>query len=117
MKPEYIQHIESKDKTFFSIMVFHQLEGEFLKYLHEKKLSVVYEKSSMNDKGKIRPDDVIFKSQQGFYLHVENRTGIVAEPKYFLTIYYNAEQYNELFLFSSQLLKQYKNATTNNRRT
>ena len=117
MKPEFIKHLESKDQNFFSVMVFHQLEGEFLKYLQEKKLTTVYENSSVNTVGQIKHVEVIFKSQQGFYLFVENKTGIPAEPKFNLTIYYNAGQYNELFLFSSQLLKQYKNATTNNRTT
>ena len=115
-KPEYIQNLESKD-GIFSVIIFHPLDGEFLKYLNGKKLTVVYEKSSSNKEGVIKREEVIFKSQQGFYLCVENKTQIPAEPKFNLTIYYKSEQYNELFLFTSQLLKQYKNATTNNRTT
>ena len=116
MKPEYIQNLESKD-GIFSVIIFHPLEGEFLKYLNEKKLTTVSEKSSANKEGVIKREEAIFKSQQGFYLCVVNKTQIPAEPKFNLTIYYKSEQYNELFLFTSQLLKQYKNATTNNRTT
>ena len=116
MKPEYIQNIESKD-GIFSVMVCHSLKGEFLKYLNEKKLKRVYEKSSVNDNGVINFNEVIFKSQQDFYLFVEVRLIPQSETISNLTIYYKVEQYNELYMFLSQLLKQYKNATTNNRTT
>jgi hypothetical protein len=115
-KPEYIQNLESKEGILSEIEC-HPLEGEFLKFLSDRKLTIVYEKSSANKEGAIKREEVIFKSQQGFYLCVENKTQIPAEPKFNLTIYYKSEQYNELFLFTSQLLKQYKNATTNNRTT
>ena len=46
-KPEYIQNLESKD-NFFSVMVCHELKGEFLKFLLERKLTRVYEKSSID---------------------------------------------------------------------
>jgi len=116
MKPEYIQNLESKE-NIFSVMVCHTLKGEFLKYLNEKKLTRVYEKSSMNESGLIRFEEVIFKSQQNFFLFLEIRTIPQSDTISNLTIYYKVEQYNELFLFLSQLLKQYKNATTNNRTT
>ena len=113
MKPEYIQNLESKE-NIFSVMVCHTLKGEFLKYLNEKKLTRVYEKSSMNESGFLNFQEVIFKSQQNFYLFVEIKTIPQSDTISNLTIYYKVEQYNELFLFLSQLLKQYKNATTNN---
>ena len=109
-KPEYIQNLESKE-NIFSVMVCDRLEGELLKYLNEKKLIRVYELSNIGLDGSISFNEVIFKSQQRFYLFVE-KTG---SPKFNLTIYYKVEQYNELYLFITQLLKQYKNATTNNR--
>jgi hypothetical protein len=115
-KPEYIQNLELKDNVF-SVMVCHTLKGDFLKYLNEKKLTRVYEKSLMKDDGFLTFEEVIFKSQQGFYLSLEIRTIPQSETIFNLTIYYKSEQYNELFLFLSQLLKQYKNATTNNRTT
>jgi hypothetical protein len=115
-KPEYIQNLESKD-GIFSVMVCHTLKGDFLKYLNEKKLSRVYEKSSMNEGGFLNFEEVIFKSQQNFYLFVGIRKIPQSETIFNLTIYYKVEQYNELFLFLSQLLKQYKNATINNRTT
>jgi hypothetical protein len=113
-KPEYIQNLELKDNVF-SVMVCHTLKGEFLKYLNEKKLTRVYEKSSMKDNGVIVFEEVILKSQQDFYLFVEIKTIPQSETIFNLTIYYKSEQYNELYLFISQLLKQYKNATINNR--
>ena len=114
-KPEYIQNLESKD-GIFSVMVSHELKGEFLKYLNGKKLSRVYEKGLMNESNLVNFEEVIFKSQQNFYLFVEIREILQSDTISKLTIYYNVEQYNELYLFLSQLLKQYKNATTNNSR-
>ena len=115
-KPEYIQNLESKD-GIFSVMVSHELKGEFLKYLNGKKLSRVYEKGLMNESNLVNFEEVIFKSQQNFYLFVQIRVIPQSDTISNLTIYYKVEQYNELFLFLSQLLKQYKNATTNNRTT
>jgi hypothetical protein len=114
-KPYYIQSLELKEGVL-SEMICHPLEGEFLKFLYDRKLTTVYEKSSSNKEGFIKREQVIFKSQQDFYLCVENKTGIPAEPKFNLTIYYKVEQDTELFMFLSQLLKQYKNATTDIRR-
>jgi len=115
-KPEYIQKLESKD-DIFSVMLCHQLKGDFLKFLNEKKLDRVYEKSTVNESGYINFEEVIFKSQQNFYLSLEIRVIPQSDTISKLTIYYRVEQYNELYLFLSQLLKQYKNATTNNRTT
>jgi hypothetical protein len=110
-KPEYIQNLESKD-GIFSVMVCPELKGEFLKYLNEKKLVRVYEKSSIDSQGLIKFNEVILKSQQRFFLFVEIRMIPQSDTISNLTIYYKVEQYNELYLFISQLLKQYKNATT-----
>jgi len=113
-KPEYIQNLELKD-GIFSVMICPELKGEFLKYLNEKKLTRVYEKSSINESGLIKFEEVIFKSQQKFFLFIKIRDILHSDTISNLTIYYKVEQYNELYLFISQLLKQYKNATTNNR--
>lgn len=110
-KPEYIINLEQKENIFSCAT--HKLDGEFLKFLNDKKLSRVYESSTITDDGVFNFDEVIFKSQQNFYLFVENKTVMGSQPRFTLTIYYKAEQYNELFLFLSQLLKQYRNATTN----
>ena len=110
-KPEYIQNLESKD-GIFSVMVCHELKGEFLKYLNGKKLLRVYEKGLINESNLVKFEEVIFKSQQNFYLFVEIRVIPQTDTISNLTIYYETEQYNELYLFLSQLLKQYKNATT-----
>lgn len=116
MKPEYIQNLESKE-GIFSIMVCHELKGDLLKYLSEKKLTRVYEKASIKDGGYIVFEEVIFKSQQNFYLCLKLKTIPQSDTFSYLTIYYKVEQYNELYMFLIQLLKQYKNATTNNRTT
>lgn len=113
-KPYYIQNLETKE-GILSEVVCHQFEGQFLKFLNEKRLTTVYDKSSSSKEGSIKCEQVIFKSQQGFYLFVENKTLISAEPKFNLTIYYKIEQYTELFMFLSQLLKQFKNDTTTNK--
>ena len=110
-KPEYIKNLESKE-NLFSVMNCNEFKGDFLKFLNEKKLIRVYEKASMNESGLVKFDEVIFKSQQNFYLFVENRNIPQTDTISNLTIYYKTEQYNELYLFISQLLKQYKNATT-----
>jgi hypothetical protein len=115
-KPEYIHNLELKSGVF-SVMDCHELKGEFLKYLNEKKLSRVYEKGLMNESGLVKFEEVIFKSQQNFYLFVQIRVIPQSDTISKLTIYYKSEQSNELILFTSQLLKQYKNATTNNRTT
>jgi len=115
-KPEYIQNLESKEDVF-SVMVGPILKGEFLKFLNDKKLTRVYEKSSMNESGIVKFEEVIFKSQQNFYLCIEIKVNPNVDTNFNLTIYYKTGQYSELYLFLSQLLKQYKNATTNNRTT
>ena len=97
-------------------MVCPEFKGDFLKFLNEKKLTRVYEKSSMNESGMVKFDEVIFKSQQNFYLFVEMRVIPQSDTISNLTIYYKVEQYTELYMFLSQLLKQYKNATTDIRR-
>jgi hypothetical protein len=113
-KPEYIQNLELKD-GIFSVMACPELKGEFLKYLSEKKLTRVYEKSSINQSGLIKFEEVIFKSQQKFFLFIKIRDILQSDTISNLTIYYKVEQYNELYLFITQLNKEYKNATTNNR--
>jgi hypothetical protein len=70
----------------------------------------------MNESGLVKFDEVIFKSQQNFYLFVEIRNIPQSDTISKLTIYYKVEQYTELYMFLSQLLKQYKNATTDIRR-
>ena len=114
-KPEYIKILESKE-NLFSVMNCNEFKGDFLKFLNEKKLIRIYEKSSMNESGLVKFDEVIFKSQQNFYLFVEIRNIPQSDTISKLTIYYKVEQYTELYMFLSQLLKQYKNATTDIRR-
>ena len=55
----------------------------------------------------------IFKTQQGFYLYLL----FGDDGKTDMTIYYKHSQLSELTIFITQLFKQFKNATTNNKRT
>jgi hypothetical protein len=115
-KPEYIKNLEISN-GIFSEMICHELKGDFLKFLNERKLSKVYEKSFITESGYLKYEEVIFKSQQNFYLHVKFRLIPQSDTISNLTIYYNIQQDTELFMFLSQLLKLYKNATNIDRRT
>jgi len=116
MKPDYILKLET-EKNFFSVVVCNELNGDLLNFLSNRKLTKVFEFLVLNKEDKIQTEKVIFKSQQGFYLFVEDNRYWDEENKlklrFKLTIYYKVEQENELHLFLPQLLKQFKNATIN----
>ena len=83
-KPEYIIKLEEKESVFS--FATHKLDGELLKFLNERKLSRVHEVSTIDGNGVFIFNEVIFKSQQNFYLFVENKTVMGQEPRYSLTI-------------------------------
>ena len=113
-KPEYIVKLEN---DFFSSVVCNQMNGDLLKFLSKRKLTKIYELSSLTKDDSVQTEQVIFKSQQGFYLFVEDDRYWNEENnlklRFKLTIYYKIDQENELKLFLPQLLKQFKNDTTN----
>lgn len=105
-KPEYLKSLESS--VFLSVMDCGVISGDFLNYMSEKRFSRVYEQSDFkSDTNNVIFTEVIFKSKQGFYLVVKY-SGLIREIIAFsLAIYYEVEKYNELYLFISQLLKDY----------
>lgn len=108
-KPEYVEKVEDK------VGVMSTLEIDFLnqdiKSFLDKRtgLTVVWSKSNASfNIGEIKYEEIIYKSKQEFYLYLLLRDEY---PK--IMVYYKQEQNNELIIFISQLLKQFKNDTTN----
>ena len=86
----------------------------FDEYLKDKKMSLVYSDSTSDfETNKISFKSKIYKTQQGFYLYLL----FGDDGKTDMTIYYKQSQLSELTIFITQLFKQFKNATTNNKRT
>jgi len=114
-KPEYIKKIE-ENEGIFSEMDFHRYTSNLIKYLDDKKLTRVYERGLVSSSGKASWAEVIFQSKQKFYLLVEC-IQVNKEDEYSLTIYYKPEQFQELLFFTTQLLKPFKDGTTDDRAT
>jgi len=111
-KPQYIGKIEEKEGVL-SLLDFHRYSGNLFQYLDEKKLTRVFERGVVSNKGRAKWEEVIFQTAQNFYFHV--RAYIVnGEEEYGLTIYYKPEQFKELIYLTTQLFKQFKDATDNN---
>jgi hypothetical protein len=86
----------------------------FDEYLKDKKMVLVYSEANSDfETGKILFKTKIYKTQQGFYLYLL----FGDDGKTDMTIYYKHSQLSELTIFITQLFKQFKNATTNNKRT
>jgi hypothetical protein len=113
-KPDYILDIERKDGVL-SIMRFHMFDLIALKYLDEKNYERVYEEGAVKTSGKAKWIEVIFKTAQPFYLHFINDTE--DDERYWLNIYYKAENRKELIYFTTQILKPIKDGTTNDTTT
>jgi hypothetical protein len=113
-KPKYIKNIE-KTEGIFSIMNFHKFRTEMYKMFEEKKTPKVFEKSFIHIDGSFEWVELIYKTQQNFYLHMVNESE--DETIWSLTIYYKPENLNELVIFIRQVLKQLRDDTINNGRT
>lgn len=111
-KPDYIQYIEIHEGVF-SVMKFHLFDSSILKYFDEKSFNRVYEVSKVASTGRASWDEVIFETNQQFYLHLFNY-GDQDQQKYWLHIYYKAEKRNELLFFTTQILKPFKDGSNNN---
>ena len=86
----------------------------FDEYLKDKKMVLVYSEANSDfETGKTLFKTKIYKTQQGFYLYLL----FGDDGKTDMTIYYKHSQLSELTIFITQLFKQFKNATTNNKRT
>lgn len=110
-KPNYIKTLEESDGKF-SVMNFHVFRVDLYKFLEEKKIERVYEKSHITLDGSAVWDKIIYKTQQPFYLYIKNDS--IEEPQWYLSIYYKPYQFNELIIFIRQVLKQFRDATINN---
>jgi hypothetical protein len=110
-KPNYIKECELKDEVY-SINSITMPEG-FDDYLKDKKMELVYSESSTDfETSKTMFSLKIYKTKQGFYLYL-----LIRDTKTDITIYYKQKQQDELTIFMGQLIKQFKNATINNKRT
>ena len=110
-KPDFIVNLE-RTQDVFSIMKFHKFENGIIKYLDDKNYARVFEEGQVKTSGKAKWVEVIFKTAQPFYLHFINDTE--DDEQYWLNIYYKAENRKELIFFISQILKPFKDGTTNN---
>ena len=108
-KPKYIKGIENDG--VLSLAKLYGQPKEFDNFIG-KKLEIVYTKSNIDgDTSKFLYTEKIYKTQHSFYLYLSFRGDVVD-----IDIYYKQEQQNELIIFITQILKQFKNATTNSGR-
>jgi hypothetical protein len=108
-KPEYIIKLTQDLST---MMV--SLPKGFDDYLKDRKVTLLYSDSDTSfEDVKFTYKTKLYKTQQGFYLYLLFNKQDVED----MIIYYKQEQLNELTIFITQLIKQFKNATTNNKRT
>ena len=109
-KPKYIKDIE-KNGEVLSLSKLYSLPKEFDNFIN-KKIIILYSNSDIDtDSGKFIFKEKLYRTQQSFYLYLS----FIGE-KIDTDIYYKQEQHNELIIFITQLLKQFKNATTNSGR-
>ncbi len=110
--PHYIKDYEEKEGILSRNKV--TMPEGFDEYLKDKKMSLVYSDATSDfETNKISFKSKIYKTQQGFYLYLL----FGDDGKTDMTIYYKQSQLSELTIFITQLFKQFKNATTNNKRT
>lgn len=101
--PNYIKDYEKRE-GILSRNNMTMPEG-FDDYLKDKKMVLVYSESTSDfDNGKISFQSKIYRTQQGFYLYLL----FGDDGKTELTIYFKQSQLNELTIFTTQLLKQFK---------
>lgn len=106
-KPEYIIKLEN-DSEILSVVNFSYFDGKSEDFFKNKKFKIVYSESFVDESLAIKYNKIIYETEQKFYLYVENGD---SKDVWFLTIYYNPNQYNELRFFINQLNKQYKTLT------
>jgi len=108
-KPDYLQFLELQEGVF-SVMKFHTFDKEILKYLDEKNFKRVFEESTVSKTGKASWYEVIFETNQQFYIHLK-LSERVEEESYWMHIYYKPEKRNELLFFTTQILKPFREKT------
>lgn len=102
-KPNYIKTIESKHEPMSTITV--PFEGNKIsEFIEGRTFILVWSKGTANFiDGKINYTKKIYKTKQAFYLYL-----LTEEDKTSIVVYYKQEQLNELTIFISQLLKEFK---------
>ena len=106
-KPEYIIGVENG--VPFSTLEL-EVPDDFPKFLDGRAFTTVYSDNWMEFKtGEVKVISKIYSTKQSFYLYLFKS----AMDYKNLAIYYREEKSNELKLFIGQLLKTYKNGTTN----
>lgn len=95
-----------------SIMTFHSFRSDIFKFFDEKKIERVYEKSHIHLDGNAVWSELIYKTNQPFYLFLENKSD--DSPLWNLIIFYKPNQFDELIFFIRQVLKQLRDESINN---
>ena len=107
--PEYIIKLNQDLSTTVV-----SLPKGFDDYLKDRKVTLIHTESNITFEDiKFIYKTKLYKTQQGFYLYLLFNKEDVED----MIIYYKQEQLNELTVFITQLIKQFKNATTNDKRT
>lgn len=110
--PEFIKDYMKNDGILSRVDII--MPKGFDEYLKDKKMTTIYSDSTSDfESGKITLNSKIYKTQQGFYLYLF----FGMSDNVSATIYYKESQSSELTIFIKQLIKQFKNATTNSERT
>jgi len=108
LKPDYIVRLETSGELFSDLNYLPL--PKLYEFWKTKKVTKVFEKSIVDETG-LYPHEVIFKTIQGFHIHLVSDKN----DNWVMTIYYKIEQENELKLFTKNLIKQVKDATNNNK--
>ena len=110
--PEFIKDYMKNEGILSRVNIV--MPKGFDEYLKDKKMITIYSDSTHNfETGKTILKSKIYKTQQGFYLYLFFGVNDNVDT----TIYYKESQASELTIFIKQLIKQFKNATTNSERT
>ena len=108
-KPEYIMNVEG-GKPFSTLEL--EVPDDFPKFLDGRAFTTVYSDNYMNyGTEEFNTRSKIYLTKQSFYLYLLK--GDITDKT--LVVYYREEQLNELKIFIKQLLKTFKNGTTNNK--
>jgi hypothetical protein len=100
--PNYIKKCELTDGILSTNKIIMPLG--FDDFVKDKKMELVYGESNTDfETGKTSFNSKIYKTKQGFYLHV-----LFKEVETDVTIYYKQTQLNELTLFMRQFIKEFK---------
>jgi hypothetical protein len=108
-KPDYIKGLED-GKPFSTLEL--DVPEDFSKFLDGRAFTTVFTDGWMDfETSELKTRSQIYLTKQSFYLYLFKDS----VDKKTLVIYYKEEQLNELKLFIRQLLKTYKNGTTNSK--